>query len=82
MKILFSKTIFFPKQSFLKKQSYKKQSLIVFIKGLFSETIVIHFLKVQNEWVVFKNDRFFSKKQSKNDRQPKPKQILFLDQIP
>ena len=41
---------------FCKKQSYKKRSLIVLKK-----TIVIRFLKVQNEWVVFKNDRFFPK---------------------
>ena len=34
-------------------------SQIVFIK-----TIVIRFLKVQNEWVVLKNDRF----QKRNDR--------------
>ena len=32
-----------------------------FKKRLFSKTIVIRFLKVQNEWVVFKNDRFFPK---------------------
>jgi len=28
----------------------------------FSKTIVICFLKVQNEWVVLKNDSFFPKK--------------------
>ena len=32
---------------------------------LYSKTIVIRFLKVKNELVVFKNDRFFPKR---NDR--------------
>ena len=70
----------FQKRSFLKKPSYKKTS-----------QIIIRFLKVQNEWVVFKNDRLFpktrrsflkkiekrNKKQSFNDRFQKRLTTLF-----
>ena len=73
--------IFFLKTVFFYKQSYKNRSQIV-QKLLFSKTIVIgflkvqnewvviRFLKVQNEWVVFKNDRFRKrlKNETKNDR--------------
>ena len=33
-------------------------------KRSFSKLIVIHFLKLQNEWVVFKNNRFFSENET------------------
>jgi len=54
--------IVFSKAFVFKKQLYKKRSQIVFKKRLFSKTIAKRFLKVQNEWVVFKNDRYFPKK--------------------
>ena len=41
---------FFQKRSFKKKQSYNKRSQTVFKKRSFSNTIVIRFLKVQNEF--------------------------------
>ena len=60
--------MFFRNDCFL-KQSYKKRSQIILIK-----TIVIRFLKDQNEWVVFKVFSIFQKtkrsflKTKKNDR--------------
>ena len=46
----------FKNDRFFKNNRIKKRSQIVLIK-----TIVIRFLKVQINWVVFKNDRFFLK---------------------
>ena len=44
------------------KRSFIKNGRLLFLKKRsFTKTIVIRFLKVQNEWVVFKNDRFFPK---------------------
>ena len=40
----------------LKKQSYKKRSQIVFGKTIVFKNY--RFLNVQNEWVVFINERF------------------------
>ena len=65
--IFFKNDLFFNKQSFFKKQSYKKRSQIVLIKRSFSKTIAIRFLKVENDWVVYKNDRFFEN-ETKNER--------------
>ena len=49
-----NETIVFKNVRFLMEIVLKKQS--------FSKTIVIRFLKVQNDWVVFKNDSFFQKR--------------------
>ena len=57
----FLKRSFFSKAIVFKKQPYKKRSQIVLKKRPFFKKIVIRFLKFQNEWVVFKNDRFFPK---------------------
>jgi len=57
--------LFFQKWSFFKKQSYKKRSKICFKKWSFSKRIVFRFLKVRNEWVVFKNDHFFRKRNNR-----------------
>jgi len=74
----FSKTIVFLKSTVFLKQFNKKWLLIVLIKSIVSKTNAICFLKVLNEWVVFKNDIFFQKwndcflkmikKRNKNDR--------------
>ena len=92
--IFFLKRSFFQKPQFLKKQSNKKRSQIVFIKRSFPKSIVIHFLKVQNEWVILKNDHFYhktirlflksieklNKKRSFNDRFQKRLTTLMLPQ--
>ena len=55
---IFITAFFFFKNDSFFKQSYKNQSMIFFIKTILFKTIVIRFLNVQNEWVVFINDRF------------------------
>ena len=52
---------FFQKRSFFKNNCIKTVANRFYKKRSFSKTIVIPFLKVQNEWVVFKNDSFFPK---------------------
>ena len=61
--IIFNKMFFFQKLSFFTKAIVYKNNRIKNgkRKSFFKKTIVIRFLKVQNEWVVFKNDRFFPK---------------------
>ena len=64
MKFFFSKTIFFKKAIVFKKESYKQVTNRFLKKRSFSVMVVIYFLKVQNEWVVFKNGSFFSKNET------------------
>ena len=59
---------------FVIKTKTKKQKT----KRSFSKTIVIRFLKVQNEWVVLKNDRFFSKKRLTTLPKTKDPAVLYF----
>ena len=52
---------FFQKGSSLKKNLYKKGCKSVLKQCSFSKMIIIWLIIIQNEWVVFKNDRFFPK---------------------
>ena len=61
--IIVNKMFFFQKLSFLQKRLFKKNNRIKNgHKSFLKKTIVIRFLEVQNEWVVFNNDRFFQKR--------------------
>ena len=64
VKIIVNKMFFFQKRSFFKNDCFFKTIKTVgnrFLKTIVSKTIVIRFLKVHNEWVVFKKRDFFPK---------------------
>ena len=59
--MFFQKGSFFQKRSSLKNIRIKNGRKLLFRKRSFSKTIVIRFLKVQNEWVAFKKRSFIPK---------------------
>ena len=49
-----------------------------YISDIFSKTIVVRVLKVQNEWFVFKNDSFCLKQNDLLLKKVKTKRITFV----